>query len=437
MIRNMKIFKNKQVKNCVWLVFEQVFNMIISLIVSMLTSRYLGPKNFGTLKYVAALITFVTSIASLGMDSVIIKKLIENPKEENLYLGSCIGFRFISSIISSIFVFIFVYFFDGKDSIKLILVLIQTWQLILHSFQILEIWFQRYSISKYICIAKIIACLIVSIYKIYLLVNSKSIIWFAFSNVILEMTISLISYIFYRVKSKQRLKFSFSKGMEVLKESYHFIISGLMVAIYTQMDSIMISKFLSDYEVGLYNSAISICGMWLFIPMAILNSFKPKIIEYKKENEELYIRRLEQLYSCVIWISIIFSIFVTCFSKIIILILYGKKFIKANATLKIAVWFEVFSIIGCARSIWILCENKNKYVKYYLFIGAIINIVLNYFLIQNYGINGAAIATLITQFVTSIIAPLCFKATRPFTKIVLNSIFFYWKWGCNKNGKKS
>ena len=73
-----------------------------------------------------------------------------------------------------------------------------------------------------------------------------------------------------------------------------------------------------------------------------------------------------------------------------------------------------------------LCENKNKYVKYYLGIGAVVNLVLNTAFIPIWGIEGAAFATLITQIVTSLIAPLFFKATRIHTKYVLEAFAFTW-----------
>ena len=115
-------------------------------------------------------------------------------------------------------------------------------------------------------------------------------------------------------------------------------------------------------------------------------------------------------------------------AKPVILVLYGKQYIGAVTTLQIAIWFETFSMIGTARGIWILCENKNKYVKYYLFIGVIVNLILNAVMIPAIGINGAALATLATQITTSLIAPLFFKETRIHTKLVLDALIFKWYW---------
>jgi len=106
------------------------------------------------------------------------------------------------------------------------------------------------------------------------------------------------------------------------------------------------------------------------------------------------------------------------------LILYGKDYINALNSVKIIVWSSVFAIIGTARGIWIICEQKNKYVKRYLFWGAVVNFVLNYFFIPEYGITGAAVATLIAQITSSLIAPLFFKETRIHTKLVLSSFFY-------------
>ena len=234
-------------------------------------------------------------------------------------------------------------------------------------------------------------------------------------------------FIFYKKENGQQLHISIEKGKETLCESYHFIISGVMSAIYSQMDRIMIGSFMTDIDVGLYTTATAICGMWVFVPTAIINSFRPKIMELKRSgNEKSYLRRLEQLYSGIIWLCIFVSIGVCILGEFIVRILYGTAYLGAVETLRISIWYETFAMIGTARGIWILCEDKNKYVKYYLFIGAVVNLILNWWMIPIWGINGAAIATLITQFITSLIAPLAFKATREHTRIVIRSFLLRW-----------
>lgn len=430
-----RILKNKVVKNAGWIIGEQIFQMLLSMVIGVLSARYLGPSNFGALNYAASFVAFFTSIASLGMDGVIIKKMIIASSREGDYLGSCIAFRLVSSFLSSFSIVCIVALLNPNDKLRIILALIQSLQLVFQASHILNSWFQRYLKSKHVSLANMLASILVSGYRVFLLVTSKSIIWFAFSSLVTQAFIGIVLFFNYKRGNGQKLSVSMATGREVLSESYHFILSGLMVVIYSQIDKIMIGQMMTNADVGYYTTALSICGIWTFIPLAIINSFRPVILELKESGQEQkYLHRLQQVYSLIIWISIIASSTIFVFARFIVSTLYGEAFLGAVDALKVAIWFETFSIIGTARGIWILSENKNRYVKYYLGLGAILNVLLNAIMIPLFGIVGAAIATLVTQAFTSMIAPLFFVETRQHTSIVLHAISFTWYFKQRKGG---
>lgn len=419
--------KSREIRNSLWIIGESVLQALISLVIGVLSARYLGPSNFGALNYTASFVAFVTAIATLSMEGVVVKKLVYKPDDEGLYLGSCMLFRFWSAVFSTFAITFAVYVLNPNEPIKIALVLLQSLQLIFKAPLILDSWFQRHLKSKYVSIGKMIACLIVSSYKIYLLVTMKSLVWFAFSNSLTDLVIAVMLYAFYKRQLGQKMTASRKIGAEVLRESYHFIISGLMVAIYGQIAKILLGGMLTDADVGLFTTATSVSAMWIFVPTAIINSFRPMVMECKKSgNERAYIRRLEQLYSGIIWLCVLVSIVVALIAPFAVRLLFGEAYAGASNALRIIIWSETFSMIGCARGIWILCENKNKYVKYYLMIGAVVNVALNSAAIPLWGINGAAWATLITQIMTSVIAPLFFRETRVHTKIVLEAATCKW-----------
>lgn len=429
--------QNKEVKNAGWLISEQVFGMFLSLLVGLLTARYLGPSNYGALNYTASFVAFFVPFATLGMEGVVIKKLILRPQDEGTYLGSCILFRLGSSVICMAGVTWLMYVLNPDDTIKACLVAIQSFQLAFRSVHVLDSWFRRHLKSKYVSIGKMVAAVVVATYKVVLLVCNKSIIWFAFSNTLSDCMIALMMYLFYNREKTQKLRFRFHLGGEVFAESYHFVISGLVSVLYTQMDKIMIGHYLQDEDVGLYTTALTICGLWTFVPLAVINSFTAKIMELKNSGNEMqYRRRLCQLYSFVIWLCLVVAVIITLLGRFIIQILYGDAYLGAVPSLQIAVWFETFSMIGSCRSIWVLCENKNKYVKYYLGIGAAVNLVLNAMLISLWGIRGAALATLVTQFVTAIVAPMLFRQTRAHTRLVWDAFTCRWWFERRRNENK-
>lgn len=415
--------RNKEANNAGWIIGEQVFQMMISLVIGILSARYLGPANYGLINYTASFVNFILPVATLGMDGVIIKKMIAKPEDEGVYLGGCILYRLISAFLCAVSVIVIVWVLNPNDMLMLSLIALQSIQLFFRAFHILDSWFQRYLKSKYVSIAKMAACVLVASYRIYLLVTEKDVRWFALSNSLTAVVIMVVLYVAYNKNRSQKITLNIAAGRDVLKDSYHFILSGLMAAIYSQMDKVMLGEMVSSEAVGLYVTAASLCTMWLFVPTAIIQSLRPGILELKqRRNEKRYLQRLQQLYAIIIYLCACVSVIIFLFGDFAVNLLYGDAYAGATGALKILIWSEVFSMIGTARGVWILAEHKNKYVKYYLGMGAVLNLILNSMLIPCFGIKGASFATLVTQIFTCLIAPLCFKETRMHTKIVLQAM---------------
>ncbi len=415
--------KRKVAKNAMWMIAERVIQMIISLFVGVISARYLGPENYGTLNYGLALVTLFSSIAKLGLESIIVKEYINNRDKNGLLLGSAFTLRMISGILSIITIMIYVSITNPNDHIIFTTTFLQSLILIFEVFDLIDFWFQSQLKSKYVAIAKTIAYIVMSVYKIALLILGKSVEWFAFATSFEYIVILIILIIMYIKNGGQKFKVSIKIGINLLKQSYHFIVSGLLVTVYTQMDKIMIAHYIDQTQVGLYSAATAISSMWGFIPNAIINSMRPTIYEAKERDEQLYLRRLKQLYAMVFWCGVFFALGITVFSKIIVGILYGQEYLGATIPLVILSWSTIFAYLGTARGVWVVCENKNKYTKKYVFWGALVNLILNAIFIPAIGINGAAIATLIAQIIVAIVAPGFYRDTRTSVKHMMDAIF--------------
>lgn len=415
--------KNRFLSNTFWILAGQVVKMIISLFVSLLTARYLGPSNQGVITYVASYITFFTSLIGLGLNGVIIHEFVNQQKDEGKILGTAIALRFASSVISFVAFMALIYCIDSNDNTIVIVAFLQAIQLPFLCFDTINYWYQAKLLSKYPSIIQTLAYVITSAYKVYLLCTGKNVLWFAFS-ISLDIMIMAAMYFFMYLRHKtQKLSFSVVIAKRLIKSGTPFILANMMVVIYGQMDRIMIKQMLdSTTEVGLYSTAITVCSLIGFIPSAILDSARPLIAEVKKADEEEYKLRFRQLVAGLMWICFLYSAFITVFSKPLLNLMYGDAYLGANICLKIAVWYTAFSYIGSARSFWLICENKKRYVFYFSALGAALNLILNLILIPFLGINGAALATLVTQIMANFIIPLLFKDTRDYGRAIICGI---------------
>ena len=362
--------KRKVAKNAMWMIGERIFQMILSLFIGIVSARYLGPENYGTLQYGAALVTLVSAIAKLGLDNIIVKEYVNRKDENGLVLGSVFAMRMISGLLSIVSIMTYTFIFNGDDNTIIITTFLQSFILIFEAYDLIDFWFQSQLKSKYVSIAKTIAYVVMAIYKIVLLVLGKSVEWFAFATSLEYIIILIILFVMYLKNGGQKLQFSFYEGKKLIKQGYHFILASLLITLYTQMDKIMIGELRNETEVGLYSIAVAISTIRGFIPNAIIISMRPTIYEAKKNNEEIYQKRLKQLYALVFWCGIIFALGTTIFADFIVDILYGEQYKGAEGALRIVSWSTIFAYLGTARSVWIVCEDKNKYSKKICFLGS-------------------------------------------------------------------
>ena len=150
--------------------------------------------------------------------------------------------------------------------------------------------------------------------------------------------------------------------------------------------------------------------------------FKISPDETLKVVQELYEKKNRQLYAIVFYVSTAVSVAFLILSEFVVKILYGEEYLPAADVLKVVSWYTAFSFLGVARNAWIVCENKQKYLKYIYGCAAVLNVVMNLILIPILGTIGAAVATLITQVLTSIILPFIIKELRPNAKLMIEAI---------------
>jgi len=414
---------NKEAKNAGWIIGGKIAQMILSFFVGVLTARYLGPGQYGIINYVAAYVAFFTSFCTLGINSVIVKEFSDHPDEQGIAIGTTLILRSISSLLSAIMIVAIVTILDRDEPTTIIVAILSSVALFFHVADTFNYWFQSRYQSKVTSIATLVAYTITSAYRIYLLGTQKSIEWFAFASSIDYLSIALVLFISYRKYNGQRLRFSKDKGKSLLSKSYHYILAGMMVAIYGQTDKMMLKQMLSEEAVGYYSLASTINNMWVFVLAAIIDSITPTIISLYKKNKDLYERKNRQLYAIVLYTSFAVAIGMILFGRVFIHLVYGDAFLQAVGPLRIICWYTAFSYLGVARNAWIVCENQQKYLKYITGGAAIANVLLNLLLIPLWGASGAATASLITQILTITLIPWMIKEMRPNVKLMFDALF--------------
>lgn len=425
-IRNNKGFI-KYFTNTSWLLGEKILRMTVGLFIGIWVARYLGPGQFGLFSYAQSFAGLFTAIATLGLDSIIIRELVKDESKRDILLGTSFILKIIGAFLVMLILFVAINFTDN-DTYTNILIYIIASSTIFQSFNVIDFYFQSKVLSRYVVYANVISLSISSIVKIVLLLNNAPLLAFVliilFDSIILAL--GFLYFYFHNKLSTKNWKFSIDTARNLLTHSWPLILSGIIISLYMKIDQIMIKDMINDEAVGYYTAALKLSEAWYFIPIVIVNSLFPAIIKSKKNIQE-YNNRMQALYMFLMMVTIPIAIIVTLSNEYIINFLYGKQFADASAVLEIHIWTSTIVALGVAYNAWLINENYMKKTFYRAFSGMLVNIYLNYLLIPIYGILGAAYASFLSYLFADIIYDVFDKDTHLPLKQKLYAILFFYK----------
>ncbi len=420
------IISNKYFTSSLWLLAEKLVRMILNLLIGVWIARYLGPSDFGTLSYVQSIVVIFTTLASLGLDSIVVKKLVERECKESDILGSAFFLKLFASIFILLLLFIFLYIVPNGYSFEGKILALLTFSTVFHSFNVIDFYFQSKVLGKYIAISNIIFLLTSSILKIALILIGADVFYFVVA-LVFDAFLLAMTFVFIFLLREGRLSLYIwrpkkSICFELLRESWPLIVSGLIVIIYMKIDQVMLMHLVGKTELGIYSAAAKVSEVWYFIPMVLANTLFPAILNAKKNTVKEYHKKLQFLYDIMVIIALFISIPMYFLSDIIVTSLYGADYASAGEVIRVYIFSLIFVFLGTASSKWFICEGLQKYSLYRTLVGLFINIGLNYILIPIYHGMGAAIATVISQIFASYLVNLFHPKLRITFFLHTNSI---------------
>jgi len=413
---------NRVLKNASWIIGCKIIQSLLTFLIGMLTARYLGPSNYGLISYAASVVAFFVPVMQLGLSATLVQEFIADPEQEGKILGTSLVLNVVSALACIVGVAAFSMLASPGEPETTVVCVLYSLMLVFQASEMTQYWFQSKLQSKYPSLAALIAYAIVSVYKIYLLVSGKSVRWFAVTHVIETFVISILLFGIYLRLGGKKLCFSWKLGKQLLSRSKYYILAGLMMVVYQQTDRIMLKLMLDEATTGYYSAAITCMSISGFVFSAILDSARPSILESRKVSYEVFAQKTTLLFTVITAVSLLQSVGMTVLAKPMVWLIYGEAYLPAVPVLMIAVWYITFGYYGSVRNIWILAEGKQKYLWRIDLFGAACNVLMNFLLIPVMGACGAALASLITQFLANVVLCVLMKEIRPCGMLMLKGL---------------
>jgi O-antigen/teichoic acid export membrane protein len=404
----------KIVDNIGWLFFDRILRMGVGLFVGVWIARYLGPEQFGVLSFVTVFVSLFSTIALLGLPGIVVRDIVNSPEGVCETLGTAAVLQLVGGFMSYLLLLAVIAYLRPNDDLIRTIVAIMGSMMLFKASDIAVYWCESQVLSKYTVWVQNSAFLIFVVIKVALIFQAaplKAFVWAMLGEA------AVVAVILLYVLGKYGLPLSSlyptsSRAKTLLKDSWPLILSAFAVTIYMKIDQIMLGEMIGDEAVGIYAAATRISEVWYFIPMAIVTSVFPAILETKKHSEAHYYARLQKLYDLMVVISVPVALLMMFLSAPIVNLLFGAAYQSSSVILAIHIWGSIFVFLGVASDKWFNAENYQILSLQKTVLGALSNVALNLWLIPVYGEVGAAWATVISYAIAAFISDLMYKKTR-------------------------
>lgn len=401
---------NRERGNALWLMGGRAAQLGLSLVVSVLTARYLGPADYGLLQYAAAFAGFFYALTELGLNSVLVPRLTLEPEREGQLLGTALAMRLPAGLLATALMVALV--LPRGEPVLPAVTGICGLAMTARLFDSLHCRFQARLRSGFTAAVLLAGHLVGLLWRIAGLVQGRDVVWFALGTLAEQLAAGLLALLAYVCTGGAPLRASRQVSAALWSKSRHFILPALLSSVCAQTDRIMLSAMAGQTQTGWYSAAVSVCGGWCFVLSALIDSAGPGIVRAHSRSREEFCSRNKRLYALVFRLSTAMALVLTLTARPLMGLMYGEAYAPAVPVLRLLCWYVGFSYLGVARNAWVVCENRQKHLLAVYAAAAAANVAGNLLLIPRLGAVGAALASLLSQAVSAVAAPLWIRSLR-------------------------
>jgi len=391
--------KNSQriAKNIIVKFIADNVSFVMAFFYTMYVIRYLGPKNYGILSFAIAFTAIFSVFTDIGLQQILIRDIARKKSRLKKYIENIAVLKMILSLITLAFIALTINLFKYPDETVWVVYIIALAVITNTFIHTIFSVFRAYEKMEFEAIGLVLSSLLMLGGALIAINHGLNVLGIAMVQFI--VSIIILGYallIFIRKYFIPKFQFDLLFCKRIISESWAFGLNTVFVVIIYWIDTVMLSVFKDNEEVGWYSAAYKLVFLLQFIAFAYSGALFPVMsklfVTSKKEFRIVYEKSTKYLF--IIAMPIGFG--TTLLSKKIILLFFGKGYYPSILCLQILIWSLVIGFVTASINQLFITMNKQIISTWVLGICAVLNVILNMVLIPKYGIVGASIATTIT-----------------------------------------
>lgn len=406
------MFNNKILNNISWLLIDKLLTLIISLVILVKVANHYGPNIYGLYQYSIS-ITLLLGIIILFIDGRVVKKLYPETDYYHVIFNTTLA-KIILSFFSLIIGILLTPFLIMEDNFLTIYFLLLINNIVNNLSFGIQNFFEYNLHSKKIVFATNISNLVSATFQIIAISNDLSIIIIVliifFSSILKLLILCYQYYKDYEFKIFSNYDINLIKS--IIKESLPLAIAAIAATIYARIDQIMIGNILDMENVGIYSISVQMMSVAAIIIGPIQISIFPNMIKWYNSDINKYYHIYQMLTFIITWISIIIILLSITIVPLLFYVFFDNIYSESIYLFKLHILSILFMYNAILRSSHFTLSKSTNILMITQIVSVFINIIINLILIPKIGLNGAVIATILTQFCSLLLSNIIFKDSR-------------------------
>jgi O-antigen/teichoic acid export membrane protein len=385
-------------RNTSFLTISQIISYGESFVYAILVARYLGPQGLGILNFALALTQICAIFANFGLSTLTTREVARDNSKASKYAANVFPIQLLFSLITIGLIVVFVNA-AGYSQQTIYVVYILSIGIVLNTFSSLFLAiFQAFEQLEFQSILTVITSVVPLCGAVIAILLHLNVVVFAL--VLLSSSAAGLAYTYATCVRRffvPRLEADLAFWRSALKEAWPMACMAISVMVYFRIDVVMISLIQGTTAVGFYSIAYTLSEASTVIPTILLASLFPILSKLHQDSKQSFRDTSAQLIRYLLYLALPMAFFVTLWSKPLISLLYGEKFIPSIAALQILIWAAAIMYVTMVLGNAFIASNLQKLNMKLTFIDVALNIGLNLLLIPKYSYYGASFATVATE----------------------------------------
>lgn len=361
-------------------------------------------------------------ISALGLNTLITREILLRPQDGHVIIGSALGLRAMAGLCVAMLGSLACFWFLPAGEAGLLSLLL--FSSISNATLIVDFWLQAQLANRQAALLRITTLAIFSLLRlaaVWMGANISIFIYLLAAEFIL-LGCSYLAVYKYMSGVTKRLKFSLLECHNLLMDGRWLFFSGLAAVFYLKVDQIMLGILVDRQAVGIYAVAAKFSEVWFFFPAAFVTAYFPQLIKRRLDDPDVYAVDIQKMNDFLFSVALGLALLVTAIGGWLLPTLFGEAYADAVPVLLVHIWAAILVFMRALLSKWLIAENLLRLSLLSQMAGALINILLNSYLIPRYGPMGAAYATVLSYLMAGYIVLFLHSDLRPMAKVVSRSL---------------